>query len=83
MEKNHAQLRSWLVLVSVGLLLATICFVVFGFTHVVSPVTAIGNTAGFLVTSLIAGLLALRKLTMTKRLCSCTGWVKPVMFGTQ
>lgn len=61
MEKNNAQVRNWLMLVAVGLVLAAVCFAVFAFTHVVSPVTAIGNAAGFLVTSLVAGFFALRK----------------------
>ena len=59
--KNNARVRNWLMLVAVGLLFAAIFFAVFGFTHVVSPVTAIGNAAGFLVTSLVAGFFALRK----------------------
>ena len=59
--KNNGRVRNWLVLVAVGLLFAAICFAVFGFTHVVSPVTAIGNAAGFLITSLVVGFFALRK----------------------
>jgi len=59
--KNNARVRNWLMLVAVGLLFAAICFAVFGFTHVISPVTAIGNAAGFLITSLVAGFFALRK----------------------
>lgn len=55
MGKSNARVRNWLVLVAVGLLFAAICFAVFGFTHVVSPVTAIGNVAGFLITSLVVG----------------------------
>lgn len=61
MGKNRARVRNWLMLVAVGLLFAAIGFAVFGFTHVISPVTAIGNTAGFLITSLVAGFFALRK----------------------
>lgn len=57
MGKSNARVRNWLVLVAVGLLFAAICFAVFGFTHVVSPVTAIGNVAGFLITSLVVGFL--------------------------
>ena len=59
--KNNARVRNWLMLVAVGLLFAAICFAVFGFTHVISPVTAIGNAAGFLITSLVAGFFALCK----------------------
>ena len=59
--KNNARVRNWLMLVAVGLLFAAICFAIFGFTHVFSPVTAIGNAAGFLITSLVAGFFALRK----------------------
>ena len=61
MGKNNARVRNWLMLVAVGLLIAAICFVVFGFTHVISPATAIGNATGFLITSLVAGFFALRK----------------------
>ena len=61
MAKNNARVRNWLTLVAVGLLFAAICFAIFGFTHVFSPVTAIGNAAGFLITSLVAGFFALRK----------------------
>ncbi|WP_211219432.1 hypothetical protein [Propionimicrobium lymphophilum] len=61
MGKNSARVRNWLMLVAVGLLIAAICFAVFGFTHVISPVTAIGNAAGFLITSLVVGFFALRK----------------------
>ena len=61
MGKNNARVRNWLMLVAVGLLIVAICFTVFGFTHVISPVTAIGNVAGFLITSLVAGFFALRK----------------------
>ena len=61
MGRNNARVRNWLMLVAVGLLFAAICFAVFGFTHVVSPVTAIGNAAGFLITSLVLGFFALRK----------------------
>lgn len=61
MGKNNARVRNWLMLVAVGLLFAAICFAVFGFTHVISPVTAIGNAAGFLITSLVVGFFALRK----------------------
>lgn len=61
MGKSNARVRNWLVLVAVGLLFAAICFAVFGFTHVVSPVTTIGNAAGFLITSLVLGFFALRK----------------------
>lgn len=61
MGKSNARVRNRLMLVAVGLLIAAICFAVFGFTHVISPVTAIGNTAGFLVTSLVVGFFALRK----------------------
>ena len=61
MAKNNARVRNWLMLVAVGLLFAAICFAIFGFTHVISPVTAIGNAAGFLITSRVAGCFALRK----------------------
>ncbi|MCU9987720.1 sodium:proton antiporter [Mobiluncus curtisii] len=61
MEKKNVRTRSWLLLAAVGLLLAAICFAVLGVTHVVSPVTAIGNVAGFLITSLVIGVLAVRK----------------------
>ena len=61
MGKSNARVRNWLMLVAVGLLFAAICFAIFGFTHVISPVTAIGNAAGFLITSLVAGFFALRK----------------------
>ncbi|MDU1051853.1 MAG: sodium:proton antiporter [Varibaculum cambriense] len=54
-------MRNWLMLVAVGLLIAAICFAIFGFTHVISPATAIGNAAGFLITSLVVGFFALRK----------------------
>lgn len=61
MEKKNVRTRHWLLLAAVGLLLAAICFAVLGVTHVVSPVTAIGNVAGFLITSLVIGILAVRK----------------------
>lgn len=61
MEKKNVRTRHWLLLVAVVLLLAAICFVVLGVTHVVSPVTAIGNVAGFLIASLVIGVLAVRK----------------------
>lgn len=61
MGKSNARVRNWLMFVAVGLLVAAICFAVFGFTHVISPATAIGNVAGFLVASLVAGFFALRK----------------------
>ena len=61
MGKNNARVRNWLMLVAVGLLIVAICFTVLGSTHVISPVTAIGNVAGFLITSLVAGFFALRK----------------------
>ena len=61
MGKSNARVCNWLMLVAVGLLIAAICFAVFGFTQVVSPVTAIGNAAGFLITRLVVGFFALRK----------------------
>ena len=61
MGNNNARVSNWLMLVAVGLLIAAICFAVFGFTRVISPVTAIGNVAGFLVASLVVGFFALRK----------------------
>ncbi|EFL94194.1 hypothetical protein HMPREF0574_0516 [Mobiluncus curtisii subsp. curtisii ATCC 35241] len=61
MEKKNVRTRHWLLLSTVGLLLAALCFAVLGVTHVISPVTAIGNVAGFLITSLIIGVLAVRK----------------------
>ena len=57
MGKSNARVRNWLMLVAVGLLFAAICFAIFGFTHVVSPVTAIGNVAGFRITSLVGVFL--------------------------
>lgn len=61
MEKKNVRTRHWLLLAAVGLLFAALCFAVLGVTHVVSPVTAIGNVAGFLITSLVIGVLAARK----------------------
>ncbi len=61
MKKKNVRTRHWLLLAAVGLLLAALCFTVLGVTHVVSPVTAIGNVAGFLITSLVIGVLAVRK----------------------
>lgn len=61
MKKKNVRTRHWLLLAAVGLLLAALCFAVLGVTHVVSPVTAIGNVAGFLITSLVIGVLAVRK----------------------
>lgn len=61
MEKKNVRTRHWLLLAAIGLLLAAICFAVLGVAHVVSPVTAIGNVAGFLITSLVIGVLAVRK----------------------
>ncbi len=61
MEEKNVRTRSWLLLSAVGLLMVALCFAVLGVTHVVSPVTAIGNVAGFLITSLVIGVLAVRK----------------------
>ena len=61
MQAKSARLRVWLLAATAGLLLAAICFVALGLTHTVSPVTAIGNVSGFLVTSFVTGFFALRK----------------------
>ncbi len=61
METRSKQARVWLWVAAALLFVAAVCFALLGIVDAISPVTMIGNVAGFLLTGIAVGFFALRK----------------------
>lgn len=57
----RSKVRVWWLVATVLLFVAAVCFALLGIFDAISPVTMIGNVAGFLLTGLAVGFFALRK----------------------